>query len=109
MAKINLQWTNDFFSANTATIPTLTQTVERRIGALGTWEDSTLAVTPDGVTPTIFKATDETVTQEETTAKSYFYRIVTKNGEHVVTGNEVEVIVPAAMQPVDDLAGTFEA
>ena len=107
MAKINLQWTNPFFTANTATIPALEQKVERKVGR-GAWETTALAITPDGVDPTIFKASDLTVTQDETEEVAWTYRILTKNGEYTVTGNELVIPVPATMTPVNDLTGTFE-
>ena len=107
MVKNNLQWTNPFFTTNTAAIPELSQVIERRIGLEGLWEAIVATITPDDVEPSIYKASDETVVQEENIV-SYFYRIVTKNKSYTVNGNEIEIEVPATIPPVEDLTGTFE-
>lgn len=106
MANVTLNWTNAYLVDNEATIPTLTQVIERKIGDAVDWEE--LALVPVEGAGNAFSAVDEALAPIDAET-NYQYRIVTVNGAVRTNGNIVTVSVPAqpSADPVEDLTGTY--
>lgn len=101
---VSLTWTNAYLVDNLATIPGLTQEVERKIGA-GEWEET--LIEPIAGEGSAFTAED---TDLEAAADTYQYRVVTINGIERTEGNviSVEVLAPVvSVDPVEDLEGQY--